>query len=80
MTVPTYQLGYKKLSKIIFEWQAADKASLLALFITIEVTAHWLWCLLTWLRQDAIDDYVHMHILYPLWLGVTLAALFFFGG
>ena len=77
MTVPNYQLGYKKLSKIIFEWQAADKASLLALFITIEVTAHWLWCLLTWLRQDAIDDYVHMHILYPLWLGVTLAALFF---
>ena len=77
MTTPTYQLGYKKLSKIIFEWHAADKASLLALFITIEVTAHWLWCLLAWIRQDAIDDYVYIHLLYPLWIGVTVAALFF---
>ncbi len=77
MTVSTYQLGYKKLSKIIFEWQAADKASLLALFITIEVMTHWLWCLLTWLRQDAIDAYVNVHFLYPLWLGVTVALVFF---
>ncbi|MDN5566774.1 MAG: GGDEF domain-containing protein [Psychrobacter sp.] len=77
MTTPTYQLGYKKLSKIIFEWHAADKASLLALFITIEVTTHWLWCFLAWIRQDAINDYVHMHLLYPLWLGITVAAVFF---
>ena len=77
MTTPTYHLGYKKLSKIIFEWHAADKASLLALFITIEVMTHWLWCFLVWIRQDAIDDYVYMHLLYPLWLGITVAALFF---
>lgn len=77
MRVSTNQLGYKKLTKIIFEWQAADKASLLALFITIEVMAHWLWCLLTWLRQDAINAYVNVHFLYPLWLGVTVALLFF---
>ena len=77
MTTPIYQLGYKKLSKIIFEWHAADKASLLALFITIEVMTHWLWCFLAWIRKDVIDDYVHMDLLYPLWLGITVAALFF---
>lgn len=77
MTVSIYQLGYKKLSKIIFEWQAADKASLLALFATMEVMSHWLWCLLTWLRQDTVNDYVNMHFLYPLWLGITLAVLYF---
>ncbi len=77
MTVSSYQLGYKNLSKIILEWQAADKASLLALFITIEVATHWLWCLLVWLRQDALHGYVNIYLLYPLWFGITLAMLFF---
>lgn len=77
MAVSTYQLGYKKLSRIIFDWQAADKASLMALFIMIEVATHWLWCLMVWIRQDAIDDYINMHFLYPLWLGITFIGLFF---
>lgn len=77
MAVSIYQQGYNKVSQIAFEWRAARKASLLALFITIEIVTHWLWCFMVWCRHDAVDDYVHMHFLYPLWLGVTFAGLFF---
>lgn len=77
MAVSIYQLGHKKLSQIIFEWQAADRASLLALFIVIEVTLHWLWCLFVWLRQDLLHSYVDMSLLYPVWAGVTAMMLFF---
>lgn len=77
MSVSIYQLGYKKLSQIIFEWQAADRASLLALFIVLEIAMHWLWCLVVWLRQDAFGGYVDMELLYPLWLFTTLMVLFF---
>lgn len=77
MAVSIYQLGYKKLSRIIFEWQAADRASLLALFILIEISLHWLWCLFVWWQQDVYGAYVDITLLYPLWLGVTLTGLFF---
>lgn len=77
MAVSIYQLGYKKLSQVIFEWQAADRASLLALFIVMEVSTHWLWCLYVWLRQDIFSTYVDMELLYPVWLGVTVMGLFF---
>lgn len=77
MPVSIYQLGYKKLSRIILEWQDADRASLLALFIVMEVLLHWFWFLLVWLRQDAYGAYVNMGLLYPMWLGVTAAGLFF---
>ncbi|WP_350559914.1 diguanylate cyclase [Psychrobacter sp. CAL346-MNA-CIBAN-0220] len=77
MPVSIYQLGYKKLSRIIFEWQAADRASLLALFIVIEVSLHWFWFLYVWLRQDAYVTYVNMTLLYPMWLGITVMGLFF---
>ncbi len=77
MAVSIYQLGYKKLAQIIFEWQAADRASLLALFMVMEVAMHWLWCLLVWLRRDASESYVDMALLYPLWLVITLMGLFF---
>ena len=45
MAVSISHLGYTKLSQAIFEWQAADKTSLLALFMVMEVSLHWLWCL-----------------------------------
>lgn len=77
MTVSIYQFSHKELSRIIFEWQAADRASLLALFIVIEVASHWLWCLLVWLRQDTYESYVDMSLLYPVWTTVTLMGLFF---
>lgn len=77
MAVSIYQLSYKKLSQIIFEWEAADKASLLALFIFMEVALHWLWFLFVWLRRDALDIYVNMQLLYPMWLGISLVGLFF---
>lgn len=77
MAASIYQLGYKKLSQIIFEWQAADRASLLALFIVLEITMHWLWCLFVWLRRDASNSYVDMTLLYPIWLIITLMGLFF---
>ena len=77
MTVSIYQLGHKKLSQVIFEWQAADRASLLALFVVMEVSSHWLWCFYVWIRQDAFGTYVDMQLLYPVWLSVTLVGLFF---
>lgn len=77
MSVSIYQLGYKKLSQIIFEWQAADRASLLALFMVIEVFFHWLWCLYVWLNKEALHDYVNLPYLYPLWIGITFTGLFF---
>lgn len=78
MAVSISHLGYRKLSRVIFEWQAADRASLLALFVLIEVTSHWLWCVFVWWRQDLYGSYVNMDLLYPLWTGVTLMLLFFF--
>ena len=78
MAVSISHLGYKKLSRVIFEWQAADRASLLALFILLEVSSHWLWCLFVWWRQDIYVPYVDMDLLYPLWIGVTLMGVFFF--
>ncbi len=77
MVASIYQLGYKKLSQIIFEWQAADRASLLSLFIVLEITMHWLWCLFVWLRRGASNSYVDMTLLYPIWLIITLMGLFF---
>ncbi|WP_198552012.1 MULTISPECIES: sensor domain-containing diguanylate cyclase [Psychrobacter] len=77
MAVKISHLGYKRLSRVIFEWQAADRASLLALFMVIEISTHWLWCLMVWCFRDALDDYVNIPLLYPLWLGVTVMGLFF---
>ncbi len=78
MAVSISNLGYKKLSRVIFEWQAADRASLLALFVLMEVFSHWLWCLFVWCRQDVYFSYVDMDLLYPVWIGVTLMGVFFF--
>ncbi|WP_352339018.1 GGDEF domain-containing protein [Psychrobacter sp. 16-MNA-CIBAN-0192] len=77
MAVSIYQLSYKNLTRVIFEWQAADKASLLALFIVMEVSLHWLWCLFVWLRRDMYGKYVDMTLLYSLWAGVTVLGLYF---
>ena len=77
MAASINQLGYKKLSQIIFEWQAADRASLLALFIVMEVSLHWVWCLFVWLFYDSLDTYVDMELLYPIWIGLTVVGLFF---
>ncbi|WP_227674589.1 GGDEF domain-containing protein [Psychrobacter jeotgali] len=77
MTVSIYQLGYKKISKIVFEWQAADRASLLALFIVLEISLHWLWCLFVWWQQDSFKLYVDMQYFYLLWIGITSMGVFF---
>ncbi|MGP5202699.1 GGDEF domain-containing protein [Psychrobacter aquimaris] len=76
MAVSISHLGYNKLSQAIFEWQAADRTSLLASFMVMEVSLHWLWCLFVWWRRDVYDTYVDIGLLYPLWFGVTLVALF----
>lgn len=79
MAVSISHLGYRKLSRMIFEWQAVDRTSLLAIFIVMEVSLHWLWCLFVWWQQDALSDYVDIALLSPLWLGTTLIGLFFLG-
>lgn len=76
MTVSIYQLGYKKLSRIIFEWQAADRVSLMALFILMETYLHWLWCLYVWIRRDTLGAYVDIEMLYPVWLCINVMGLF----
>ena len=76
MAVSISHLGYNKLSQAIFEWQAADRTSLLASFMVMEVFLHWLWCLFVWWHRDVYDTYVDIGLLYPLWFGVTLVALF----
>lgn len=78
MAVSISHLGYRKLSRVIFGWQAADRTSLLALFILMEVASHWLWCLVVWWRQDVYAPYVNMTLLYPLWIGVTLMGAYSF--
>ncbi len=78
MAVSISHLGYRKLYRVIFEWQAADRTSLLALFILMEVFSHWLWCFFVWCRQDIYSAYVDMTLLYPLWVGVTLMGAFSF--
>jgi diguanylate cyclase (GGDEF)-like protein len=77
MAFSTSHLGYRKLSQVIFEWQAADRASLLALFVLMEITLHWFWCLFVWWRKDTYGSYVNMELLYPLWIGITLLGIFF---
>lgn len=77
MAVSISQLGYKSLSRVIFEWQAADRVSLLALFIVIEVSLHWLWCWFVWLYKDTYGTYVNMSLVYPVWICVTIVGLFF---
>lgn len=78
MAVSIFDLGYKKLSRVIFEWQAADRASLLALFVLMEVTSHWLWCLFVWWHRAIYAPYVDMDLLYPVWVGVSVIGVFFF--
>lgn len=70
-------LGYRKLSRVIFEWQAADRALLLALFVLMEIALHWIWCLFVWFHKDTYGTYVDMALLYPLWIAITLLGLFF---
>jgi len=77
MAVSISHLGYNKISQMIFEWQAADRTSLMALFIVLEVSLHWFWCLYVWWQQDALNTYVNIHYLYPLWLGISFVGLFF---
>ncbi|MFZ2842799.1 diguanylate cyclase [Psychrobacter sp.] len=77
MALSISHLGYRKLSRVIFEWQAADRALLLAVFVLMEITSHWLWCLFVWWRQDIYGSYVNMELLYPLWIGITVLGAFF---
>lgn len=76
MAVSIYQLSYKRLSRIVFEWQAAERASLMALFILMEAYLHWLWCLYVWIRRDKLSLYVDIDMLYPMWLAVNIMGLF----
>jgi len=68
---------HKKLTQIIFEWQAENRTSLLAFFMVLEVTMHWFWCLFVWWGQKDFSGYVQMGLLKPVWIGVTLMGLLF---
>ncbi|MBH0096772.1 GGDEF domain-containing protein [Psychrobacter sp. NZS113] len=76
MAVSKFYLGYKQLSKAVFEWQAADRTALLAAFMVMDVFSHWLWCLFVWYRRDAYSNYIDMNLLYPIWIGVSVVGVF----
>lgn len=76
MAVYKFYLGYKQLSKAVFEWEAADRTALLAAFMVIEVFSHWLWCLFVWYRRDTYSNYVDINLLYPLWISVSIVGIF----
>ncbi|MBH0065543.1 GGDEF domain-containing protein [Psychrobacter sp. SZ93C1] len=76
MAVSKFYLGYKQLSKAVFEWEAADRTALLAAFMVIEVFSHWLWCLFVWYRRDIYSNYVDITLLYPLWISVSMVGVF----
>lgn len=77
MPASLFQFSTRKISQITFEWQAADKASLLAGFMLLEVFSHWLWGFLVCYRQAKFADYVNLSLLCPLWIIMSVAALFF---
>ncbi len=72
-----YRRVYKKLSQIVFEWRSADRASLLAFFILIEVLLQWAWCLMVWLNSRNIEDYIDIELTKILWLCSTIVAIFY---
>ena len=77
MKLSFYRQGYKKLAQIIFEWQSADRASLLAFFILIEVLLHWAWCLIVWLNSRNLEGYIDIELAKQLWLGSSIVAIFY---
>ena len=77
MSAPRFQLSHKKISQITFEWQAADKTALLALFMVLEIATHWLWCYWVWWHQKTVDNYVNLYLLYPLWVLMSVIGVFF---
>lgn len=77
MSMSFYHQGYKKLAQIIFEWQDADRAALLSLFIVFELMLHWVWCLVIGLNLSAFGRYIEIPLFKMLWLGSTLTAVFF---
>lgn len=78
MRVSLYQKGYKKLAQIIFEWQASNRASLLAFFILIEVVLQWAWGLMVWVNADKLSAHIDMPLFNKYWLATTLVAGFYF--
>lgn len=77
MSISFSQLRYRKISSIFFEWQENDKAALLTLFAFIEMYMHWLWCLVVWINQDSLQQYVNLSALVRVWLFLTLLGCLF---
>lgn len=78
MRVSLYRQSYKKLAQIIFEWQEADRASLLAFCILVEVLLQWAWSLMVYLNSQKLEGYIDTELSLYLWLGSTVVALFYF--
>ena len=77
MSVSLRQLSYNELSRLIFKWRDADRASLLSVLVAIELAMHWLWCSVVWWQRDSVGIFVNTHLLYWSWLIVSVLLIFF---
>lgn len=77
MSVSLRQLSYNELSRLIFKWRDADRASLLSLLVAMEIAMHWLWCGFVWWQRESVGVFVHLQLLYVSWFFVSLSLIFF---
>ncbi|GAA0310160.1 GGDEF domain-containing protein [Psychrobacter aestuarii] len=77
MAVSLRQLSFTELSRLIFKWQAPERASLLSFLVAMEIGLHWLWCAVVWWQRDSVGVFVNMPLLYMSWLVVSILGLFF---
>ncbi len=77
MSVSLRQLSYNELSRLIFKWRDADRASLLSFLVALEIGMHWLWCGFVWWQRESVGVFVNLQLLYIAWLFVSCSLLFF---
>lgn len=73
------QIIKKNLSQIVFEWQRADRLSLLSLFILFELLLHFIWFFIVWLSRSSFESFVNLPLLPNLLLLNVIAIAFFYG-
>lgn len=71
------QIIKKNLSQIVFEWQRADRLSLLSLFILFELLLHFIWFFIVWLSRSSFESFVNLPLLPNLLLLNVIAIAFF---
>ncbi len=58
----------KNVSQIVFEWQEANRLSLLAMFMFLELLIHWVGYCFIWFNNGIMRDWVNNDVFGLLWL------------